>query len=123
MNIKTLTDKVKSWHIILVFVVTFIGFVSPYVVKLDNRWAKAEDTFQSIQQVYTHSLKTSQRLDIKIAEDELNKVTKYKIEFEIKYGIDPTLWSAAEQQLYITILEQYEKAKLSYENAVKGQAE
>jgi len=118
-KLKAFSEKVKMWQVILVFTITVVGFLSPYVIKLDARWAKAEETFNSIQQVYQHSLKQSQRLDIKIAEDKLDKSLNDKTTFELKYGLDTSIYSDAEQQLYITIIKQWEKSTIEYNAALE----
>lgn len=118
MKFKELVERVKGVHVIIGFMVLLAGVGSPFVVRLDNRWAKAEATFNSIQQVYQHSLKQEVRLDIKIAEDKLDTARQNKIEFELRYGLDITKYSEAEEQLYIMIIKDWEKTTIAYELAI-----
>ena len=96
-----------------------LALVSPFAIKIDNRWAHAEATFNTIQQVYQHSLKQEQRLDIKIAEDKLDRAAQDKITFELKYGLDSTKYSDAESQLYIEIIKKWGKATIEYQQALE----
>jgi hypothetical protein len=121
MKKPTWLEKIKKAHVVIGFMVLLASAASPFVVKIDHRWAKAEATFDSIQQVYQHSLATAKRVDVKIAEDKVDKASSDKTSFELKYGLDSTKYSDAEGALYIRIIKAWEKASIEYELALQGE--
>ena len=110
-------SKIKTWQVILTFTAGLIALAGPWVIKIDDRYAKAAEEFQTNQQIQQSLHILSSRLDVKIAKDKYDSARQQKIEFELQYGTDQTVMTPAQRTLYINILQQYDDAKIEYDRA------
>jgi len=116
-------EKVNTAYVVLGFMVLLAGVASPFVVKLDNRWANAEEEIQNnkdlkqsieLQQQTIENVNTKlsieiARLTFEIRKEDFNN-------FVIKYGDKIETMTVENKIQFLSLKDKLDIAKLKYES-------
>ena len=116
-------EKVNTAYVVLGFMVLLAGVASPFVVKLDNRWANAEEEIQNnkdlkqsieLQQQTIENVNTKlsieiARLTFEIRKEDFNN-------FVIKYGDKIETMTVENKIQFLSLKDKLDSAKTKYES-------
>jgi len=120
---KELIDRVKGVHVLIGFMVLLVSVASPFVVKVDKRWANAEQEIinnQQLQESIHLQQQTIQQLNdkfsIDIAKLKWESRKEQYNEFVIEHGDDIKEMDEATKIRFLILKDKLAIALLEYDN-------